>query len=157
MGNSRSFRRRLAASKRAPQARYPSAPPSLGTVRRWLNQSVAEGNATKEPAPRKPGQRGNTGYQYRITEKGIAADGADCENGVPWEECILVGCPTCKAVPGKVCRTLRARRKRGWWPHDSRMALWKRTVNEPILAETRKELAGVARAGQNGSEEKRDA
>ena len=136
--------RRLAASKRAPKGRYPSAPPSLGTVRRWLNQGAADGTIHKEPAPRKPGQRGNPGYQYRITEKGIAKNAPLKEHGIPWEESVLVACPTCKARPGQVCRTLRTRRKRGWWPHDSRMALWKRTVNEPVLAEAKKELAAQA-------------
>ena len=146
MSNSRSFRRRLAASKRKPRPRFPTAPPSMGTVRRWLNQGVAEGWAEKSPAPRKPGQRGNPGYQYqyRPNEKSEAEAADRKEHGVPWEECLLVGCPTCKARPGFVCRTLRTRRKRGWWPHDTRMALWRRTVNEPLLAEARQELAGKA-------------
>ena len=83
-------------------------------------------------------------WKYTITGKGRERNKDLKTHGVPWEESVLVGCPTCKARPGQVCRTLRTRRKRGWWPHDSRMALWKRTVNEPVLAETRKELAAAS-------------
>jgi DNA-binding PadR family transcriptional regulator len=153
VSNSRAFRRRLAVSQQAigkrrkgkARTRYPSAPPSLGTVRRWLNQCVAEGTVERKPAPR-TGKPGNPGYVYKITEKGLEHGKERKAHGNPWEEAILVGCPTCKARPGYPCRTLRSRRKRGWWPHDSRMALWKRTVNKPLLAEAKKELAGSGRS-----------
>ena len=70
MGNSRSFRRRLAGSRTARKARsrYPWAAPSLSTVRKQLRQLEAEGFV--EQSVEHTGKPGRPPHVYRLTEKG---------------------------------------------------------------------------------------
>ena len=73
MSNSRSFRRRLATGSHVPKTghRFPDRPPALGTVRRWLNASVAEGMVERRVAER-TGKPGRPPYEYGLTEAGKA-------------------------------------------------------------------------------------
>ena len=77
MSASRKFRRGLAASREA-RAQFPTRPPALGTVRRWLKQGVAEGTIERGP-DEQDGKPGRPAHTYRITEAGKerAADTPD--------------------------------------------------------------------------------
>jgi DNA-binding PadR family transcriptional regulator len=69
MGNSRSFRRSLKGGRRETRPRYPYAVPSLGTVRRWLKQAEADGDAVSEV--QHTGKPGRPPRGYRITAQGL--------------------------------------------------------------------------------------
>lgn len=65
MSNSRRLRRRLKTNHKP--KRFPDQPASLGTVRRWLKQGVAEG--TIERGPDEP-TRGRPAHTYQLTAEG---------------------------------------------------------------------------------------
>jgi DNA-binding PadR family transcriptional regulator len=76
VSNSRSFRRRLAASKtgragrggRKTRARFPWGPPSVSTVRKQLRQLEAEGYV--EQSVEHTGKPGRPPHVWQLTEKG---------------------------------------------------------------------------------------
>lgn len=67
MSNSRRFRRRLKASQRP--KRFPEQPPSLGSVRRWLKQGVAEG-LIERAGEEHTGKPGRPAHLWQATAEG---------------------------------------------------------------------------------------
>ena len=70
MSNSRSFRRRLAASREVRESRpgYPYGGPSLGTVRRWMRQLEAAGHV--ERSEERTGRPGRPAHLWTMTPEG---------------------------------------------------------------------------------------
>jgi predicted ArsR family transcriptional regulator len=70
MGNSRSFRRGLAANKQTRQARprYPYGGPSLGTVRRWMRELEDAGHV--ERSVEHTGKPGRPAHLWTLTAEG---------------------------------------------------------------------------------------
>ena len=71
MGNSRTFRRRLAASREARpvRPRFPWGGPSLSTVRKWVKQLEAAGDIEAKGTER-TGKPGRPPVMYGLTEQG---------------------------------------------------------------------------------------
>jgi DNA-binding PadR family transcriptional regulator len=71
VSNSRSFRRRLAASREARPARprFPWGGPSLSTVRKWMKQLEAAGDIEPKGTER-TGKPGRPPMMYGLTEQG---------------------------------------------------------------------------------------
>lgn len=70
MGNARSFRRGLAASKQARKSRprFPYGGPSLSSVRRWMRQLEAAGDV--EQTVQQTGKPGRPAHLWHLTAQG---------------------------------------------------------------------------------------
>jgi predicted ArsR family transcriptional regulator len=70
MSNSRSFRRKLQASREARQRGIAmTSTPSLGTTRRWLKAAESVG-LVRRTEDQKTGERGRPAHMWELTEEG---------------------------------------------------------------------------------------